>query len=197
MDQKIESQLTLQLIDIILEQSFYGRYKGETRKQYLITMVDFLYGSKDSDSDRAVLIKYYSSQCMAHGVYLVAIAIGLLSFVGVLPYFWSVAFLSRVVILGLISSTLLTLTIHILGRALFWSHMASAIIRTAPKREGEVKTEEGATATSLFLLHHACNEYVRRKHKIAGAFYTARMWEIELWFILLISFLLGWLVLSL
>jgi len=184
-------------INIILEQSFCGRYKGEIRKQYLIAMVDFLYGSKDSDSDRAVLIKYYSSQCTAHGAYLVAITIGLLSFIDVLPYFSSVAVFTRIVLLVLISSILLMLTIHILGRTLFWSHMASAIIRTAPKREGEIKTEEGTTATSLFLLHHACNEYVRRKHKIAGAFHTARMWEMELWFILFISFLLGWLILNL
>lgn len=160
-------------------------------------MVDFLYGSKDSDSDRAVLIKYYSSQCTAHGAYLVAIAIGLLSFIGVLPYFWSIAFFSRVVLLGFVSSILLTSTIHILGRALFWSYIASAVMRVAPKKESEIKIEEGTTATSLWLLHQACTEYVRKKHKIAEAFYTTQIWEIELWFILFIGFSLGWLVLSL
>jgi hypothetical protein len=160
-------------------------------------MVDFLFGSKDSDSDRAVLIKYYSSQCTAHGTYLIAIAIGLLSFIGALPYFWPVAFFSRIVLLGLISSILLTSTIHILGRALFWSHVASAAIRVAPKKESEIRIEEGTSATSLWLLHQACTEYVRKKHKIAGAFYTTRIWEIELWFIFLIGFSLVWLFLSL
>lgn len=160
-------------------------------------MVDFLSGSKDSDDARAILLKYYSSQCTAHGAYIIAIAVGLLSFIGIIPYFWSVAFFTRVVLLGLISSILLTLTIHILGRTLFWSHMASAVIRAVPKREGEIKMEEGTTATSLFLLHQACAEYVGRKHKIAGAFYTARMWEMELLLILFIVFSLIWLILIL
>lgn len=160
-------------------------------------MVDFLSGSKDSDDARAVLLKYYSSQCTAHGAYIIAIVVGMLSFVGILPYFWSVAFFTRIVLLGLVSSILLTLTVHILGRTLFWSHMASAVITAVPKRDGETKMEEGTTATSLFLLHQSCTEYVRRKHKIAGAFSTARMWEIELWLILFIVFSLIWLILIL
>jgi hypothetical protein len=158
-------------------------------------MVDFFSDSKDLEDARAVLLKHYSSECVIHGAYIIAIAVGLLSFIGVLPYFWSITLFTRIAMLALISSILLTLAIHILGRALFWSYVASAVIRVAPKKESEI--EEGTTATFLWLLHQACTDYVRKKHKIAGAFYTLRMWEIELWFIFFIGFLLGWLIPSL
>jgi len=157
-------------------------------------MVDFLHGSNDLDSARTVLLKYYSSQCRTHVLYIISIALGLLAFIWSLPYFWPVAIFIRIIWLGLISSILVTLTIHILGRTLFWSQMASAVLRVAPKKEGEVKTEEGTTATSLLLLHQACFEHVRRKHKIAGTFYSARIWEIELWLIFFTIFLLIWLI---
>lgn len=160
-------------------------------------MVDFFSDLQDLDKARAVLLRYYSSQCVAHGAYIITVAVGLLAFIWALPHFWSVEILSRIVLLGLISSILLTLAIHIVGRTYFWSYLASVVLRVVPKKEGEIRIEEGTAATSLLLLHQACFEYVRRKHKIAGAFYTARIWEIELWLILFIGFLLIWLILSL
>ncbi len=160
-------------------------------------MVDFFSDSRDLDNARAALLKYYSSQCVAHGAYIIGIAIGLLAFIWALPHFWSVEIFSRVVLLGLVSSILLTLAIHIVGRTYFWSYLASVVLHVVPKKEGEIRIEEGTAATSLLLLHQACFEHVRRKHKIAGAFYTARMWEIELWLVFFIVLLLIWLILSL
>jgi len=160
-------------------------------------MVDFWRDSKDLDSVRTALQKYYSSEYIAHGEYIISVAIGLLGFVVALPYIWSLELFTRVVLLGLISSILLTLTIHILGRTLFWSYLASAVLLVVPKKESEIRIENGTTVTSLLLLHQACTEYVRRKHKLIGEFYSLRIWEIELWLILFIAFSLIWLALSL
>jgi len=160
-------------------------------------MVDFLYGSRDSDDARTVLLRYYSSECMAHGAYLISIAVGLLGFIGALPHFWSIATFDRVVLLGLISSILATLAIHVLGRAFFWGYLAFSVLFVVSKKESEIRVEEGTAATSLILLHRACFDYVLRKHWIAKAFDRVRMWEIGLWLVLIIGFSLGWLVLSL
>jgi len=160
-------------------------------------MVEFLSDSKDLDNARAALLKYYSSECMAHGTYIITVAIGLFGFVQVLPVIMPLEILQRVVLLGLISSILATLTVHILGRALFWGYLASEILRVVPKKESEIKSEEGTTATSLQLLHQACAEHVRRKHRIIGEFHRARIWEIELWLIFFIGFSLILLTLNL
>jgi len=160
-------------------------------------MVEFLSDSKDFDNARAALLKYYSSECMVHGTYIITIAIGLFGFVQVLPFIMPLEILKRVVLLGLISSILATLTIHILGRTFLWGYLASEILRVVPKKESEIKTAEGTTVTSLQLLHQACTEYVRRRHRIIGEFSSARIWEIELWFIFFIGFSLIWLALNL
>jgi len=163
----------------------------------VIVMVNFWRGSDDSDSVRMALLKHYSLQCIAHGIYIFTVAIGLLGFVVALPIFWSIEIITRSILLGLISSILLALTVHILGRTLFWSHLASAVLSVTPKREGEIKIENGTTVTSPLLLHQASVEYVRRKHKVIGAFHTTRMWEIELWLIFLTGLSLIWLIVSL
>jgi len=162
-----------------------------------MVMVEFLSGPKHSDNARAVLLKYYSTKCITHGAYIITVALALWAFIWALPYFWSIEVFTRVVLLGFISSILLILTVHILGRTFFWNCSASAVLHVVPKKEGEIKTEEGTTATSLLLLHQACVEYVRRKHRVIGEFYKAQIWEIELWLIFLIGLSLIWLALNL
>jgi len=155
-------------------------------------MVELLSRSRDSENDRAVLLKYYTSELIVHGLYAVSIAIWLLVLFVVFSIFGSVPVTGRVILLGLVSSVWLTLGIHILGRTLFFGCLAYSVLFVIPKRESETRLEEGTSATSLLLLHRACVDYVRRKQRIVGEFHSARIWEVELWLILFVVLSLVW-----
>jgi hypothetical protein len=147
---------------------------------------------KDKQDARKALLSYYSSECIAHGAYLVALAIGFLGLVEASPHILEFATsvvsptlpeeLVRRIILGLMASGFIVLVVYVLGRAVVWGYLTSAILNVKPKEEREMGVEPGTTLTFMQQLHDACLDYVKKKHGTWSKFrglkveYLALIW---------------------
>lgn len=130
---------------------------------------------KDRQDARVALFRHYSSECVAHSVYLLTLVVAFLAFV---EFVTSVVFptLSEmfvtVAILGLVTSVFIILFVYVLGRMVFWGCLRSAILGVKPKEGNEVACDfETATVTFLLQLHEGCLDYVKKKHRVLGQFY--------------------------
>jgi len=156
--------------------------------------------AKDKQDARIALLKHYSSECVAHGAYLVTIAVGFFGFVEAIPLILksvtSIDFLPFTpelaggIVVSLILSVFIVFFIYILGRTFIWGHLATAVLSVKPKEENEVEEEaEKTTVTYIQRLHLACVDYVRKRHKWPATFYTLRISTLALiWFYLFVIF---------
>jgi len=152
-------------------------------------MEEFRLTPQDKQDARTALLKYYSSKCVAHGVYLVAIAVAFYGFVKFIPFILDSTILPltpelmKSIIVSLTLSGFIVLIVYVLGRTFFWSYLTTAILNVKPKEKNEVEHEfERTTVTFLQQLHIACFDYVESKHKISakiyklGSGYLALIW---------------------
>ena len=165
-------------------------------------MEEFRLTAKDKQDARMALLRRYSSECIAHGVYLVALAVGFFGLVEATPHILkfatSVAFptlseeLVSSTILSLMVSVFIVLVVYVLGRTIFWGYLTSAILDVKPKGGSGVKSEPGrTTVTFLRQLHEACLDYVGKKHGVWARFYGLRGGYLALmWLDLFVAFLI-------
>ena len=155
---------------------------------------------KDKQDARMALLSYYSSECIAHGAYLVALAVAFLGLVEATPHILEFAAsvfsptlpeeLARRIILGLMASVFIVSVVYVIGRAVVWSYLRSAIVNVKPKGESGVEFEPGTTVTFMQQLHEACFDYVKRKHVVWTRFYGLRARYLALiWLDLFVGFL--------
>jgi len=162
---------------------------------------------KDRQNARIALLKYYSSECMTHGAYLVAIAIGFFGLVEATPlilnFVTSVDFLSSApelassIIVYLMWSVFIFFFIYNFGRTFYWGYLTTAALNVKPKEESEVECESGRiTVTFILRLHLACVDYVREEHRWSAPFNTWRKstWAL-IWFYLFVVFTIIFIVL--
>ncbi len=144
---------------------------------------------KDKQDARIALLKYYSSECVAHGAYLIAISLGFLSLTEIdsIPF---TSELARGIVASLILSVFIVLIIYILGRTFFWSYLRTTILNVKPKEESEVEYEsDRTTVTFVQRLHVACVDYVKEKHSWSATVYTLKNSSLALvWFYLFVIF---------
>ncbi len=152
-------------------------------------MEEFRLTPQDKQDARTALLKYYSSKCVAHGAYLVAIAVAFYGFVKFIPFILDSTILpltSELMKSSIVSLTLsgfIVLIVYVLSRTFFWSYLTTAILNIKPKEKNEVEHEPGqTTVTFLQQLHIACFNYVESKHKVSakiyklGSGYLALIW---------------------
>lgn len=152
-------------------------------------MEEFRLTPQDKQDARIALLKYYSSKCVAHGAYLVAIAVAFYGFVKFIPFILDSTILpltSELMKSSIVSLTLsgfIVLIVYVLSRTFFWSYLTTAILNIKPKEKNEVEHEPGqTTVTFLQQLHIACFDYVESKHKVSakiyklGSGYLALIW---------------------
>jgi len=162
---------------------------------------------RDKQDARIALLKYYSSECVAHGAYLVALAVGFFGLVEttsfILKFATSVDFLplspklAGYIVVNLMWSFFIVLIIRILGRTFYWGYLATAILSVKPKEESEVECEsERTTVTFIQRLHVACVDYTREKHRWSATVGMLRVSTLALiWFYLFVVFTIVSLVL--
>ena len=155
---------------------------------------------RDKQDARVALLSYYSSECIAHGAYLVALAVGFLGLVEAAPYILEFAvgvfspvlpggFVGRVV-LGLVVSGFVVLVVYVFCRVVVWGYLRSAIVNVRPKGGGEVESGPGTIVTFMQQLHGACLDYVRGKHGLWMRVYGLRVRYLALvWVDLFVVFL--------
>jgi len=120
---------------------------------------------------RIALLKYYNSQCMTHGGYLIAILIGLLTIISrwttyaanIIGWIWGIVAL------------LIALCAYTIGRIFWWGSFASEVLHVGKKEIEEEKKkqseEEKKNATRMSILHKATSHKVYEKHPLTGLFY--------------------------
>ncbi|NIR86746.1 hypothetical protein GWO13_03920 [Candidatus Bathyarchaeota archaeon] len=144
-------------------------------------MEELMLTPQDKQDARIALLKYYSSECMTHGAYSIALAVGFFGLVEATSLVANVDFFSlsqelAVVLVALMWSFFIVFFIRILGRTIYWGHLTTAILNVKPKEESEVEFEaERTTVTFIQRLHMACFEYVREKHRLSAIFHTLRI----------------------
>lgn len=165
-------------------------------------MEEFRLTAKDKQDARMALLRCYSSECIAHGAYLVAIAVGFFGLVEATPHILRFATsvasptlseeLVRIIILSLTVSGFIVLAACVLGRAVVWGCLRAAVLNVKPKGGSGVKSEPGrTTVTFLEQLHEACLDYVGERHGVWARFYGLRGGYLALaWFDLFVLFLI-------
>jgi len=164
-------------------------------------MEELRLGVKDKQDARMALLTYYSSECIAHGAYLLALAIALLGLVEFTPII--LEFLTNTVFptfsedlvtattLSLIAGGFIVLFVYVLGRIIVWSYLRSTILSVKPNG-GSGVTHDAETTTTTFLLqlHEGCVGYVKKKHRFWGQFYGLKARHLAfVWLDLFIVFL--------
>lgn len=170
-------------------------------------MEELRLGVKDKQNARMALLRYYSSECMAHGAYLLALAVAFLGFVEATPYaleFVTSVFSSTLsekfvtgIILSSMVSGLIFLAVYVLGRIVVWGYLRSAILKVKPKTGSEVMYDwERITVTFMLQLHVACLDYVKKRHGIWAEFYGLEARRLAfIWFNLFVVFFIVFLLL--
>ena len=159
-------------------------------------MEELRLNTKDKQDARIALLSHYSSECIAHSIYLLALTIALLSFVEFTPHILEPLTTSqkfvRSTLLSLMASVFTALFVYLLGQIILWSYLRSAILCVKPKGGNEVTyNPEETTATFLLQLHEGCLDYVKKKHEIWARFYELKTKHLALiWFNLFIIFLI-------
>jgi len=155
---------------------------------------------RDKQDARMALLSYYSSECIAHGAYFLALAVGFLGFVEAGPRIleFAVSVFSptlpeefvRRIMLGLMASGFIFLVVYVLCRAVVWGYLRLAVVNVKPKRGNGLKFEPGTTVTFMQQLHEACFDYVREKHGLWMKFYDLRVrYLVLVWLGLFVVFL--------
>jgi len=164
-------------------------------------MEELRLGVKDKQDARMALLRYYSSECMAHGAYLVALAVTFLGFVEFTPHIlefvtgvvfptFSEEFVTDV-ILSLMASGFIVLFVYVLGRIVVWGYLRSAILGVRPKGGNAVAYDPERTMTFLLQLHEGCLGYVKKKHGFWTQFYGLRARHLAfIWVGLFVVFLM-------
>jgi len=123
---------------------------------------------------RAALLRYYNSQCMTHGGYLIALVIGLLTIISnwtnfkdVIPLFYITVFF------------LITLCGYIIYRIFWWGYFASTILHVGKKEIEEEKKQrkERNNQVPMSILHCATTTQVRNTNVLTSLFekYTGKI----------------------
>jgi len=157
---------------------------------------------KDKQDARMALLRYYSSECVAHSIYLLALAITFLAFVELTPhvleFMTSFVFSTLpkesviIAILSLVASSFIISFVYILGRTIVWSYMRSAILGVKPKESEVTYDPDKITLTFILQLHEGCLDYVKKKHGFWRHFYGLRTRHLALvWIDLFIMFLIA------
>lgn len=117
------------------------------------------------EASRRALLRYYNSQTMTHGGYIITVVVGFLALISQWKTFagslisWNVIFL-------FIISLLASLGIHLFERIMYWGYLSNGVLRA----KLGAKSEE----TIMLQLHEKTGNYVRDNHPKTNYFRKLR-----------------------
>lgn len=130
---------------------------------------------------RDSLLKYYNSKAVAHGSYVLSVAISFFAFIQAIPYIPEISDLTipffensfKELINIFIFSAFITCGKYLFARTLYWGVLSGHALHVAPmKYDNAVKTDPAASSL-LHRLNQACVAEFKKHHKGLNLFVGA------------------------
>ena len=114
---------------------------------------------------RLALLKYYSSECLAHSTYIISLTIAFAATCSFLfPLIGSLDFLQKwfvYFVIWAILEAFAFIMLYMVGRTFWWGYLVTGLLKVKPKAKKDIKLEEGTIITLLGQIHEACADYVK------------------------------------
>lgn len=135
-----------------------------------------------NEANRRALLRYYNSQTMTHGGYLIALVIGIIT---MLSRWTTFADDHRMWLLFIfILSLLLALGVNVSGRTFFWGNLSSEIIMTKVDVETTISKLHRKTSERVVETHWLTSHFSRTKINyimvcffLFSMFFSALFWD--------------------
>lgn len=157
-------------------------------------MGDWFHDQKEEQDARTALLRYYSSECIAHGIYILTIVIALFTFLRFFPFVEFPVGELKAFTLALVLDGFVTISICVVGRAFFWGYLARTMLFVKPLNYEDtaehLKRHEGKVSnTYLMRLHFAVIHFVNYTHKRLSWFWRIHLSELLVLYFLLLPLL--------
>ena len=138
-------------------------------------MVD-LFDRRDDEQDaRIALLRYYSSECVTHGTYILTIAVLIFTSLEVYTRITLLNETATNLVFSFILSFLFTMGFYLLMRLILWGYLITPLMWIKPltyeKAAEKLKCVQDKASVNLMIrLHLACGEFVKRAHKTVSKY---------------------------
>jgi hypothetical protein len=140
-----------------------------------LTMIFMLFDDEREEvKARDSLLRHYSSECLAHGAYILSFLVVLFTFLAALDRISFPTSLVRNVSIIMVLSVILTGLSYSIGRLFFWSNLTAIVVDTPIFTENEAKSylerrrgisrkeiDTFYSINTLSRLSYACNDRIR------------------------------------
>jgi hypothetical protein len=121
---------------------------------------------------RDCLLKYYNSEGVAHGSYVLSIAIGFFAFIQAVPYIPEISVLTipiieisfKELVSVLVFSAFITIGLYLLARTLFWGVLSGYATHVPPLPYKETLESSPSATNLIYRLNQACIAKFRTRH---------------------------------
>jgi hypothetical protein len=121
-------------------------------------------GNTEEQNVRLHLLRYYSTECLTHGTYLLSFLVVLASVIAfTLDRFLALQGWVKWFIVASIGEVFLFSFVYIFGRTLWWAYLINGVLRVKPISPKKLSLEPETKATLLLRIHKAGIEYMRGK----------------------------------
>lgn len=124
---------------------------------------------------RISLLQYYSSGTLAHGGYLIAFSLGVVSIIQLIPllipFFQSLPLPLPFILPVIIFCLIISIGVHLVGRTFFWGKLANTILSAEPFDPEKLRRVHGEI-TPLLLFHWGASEFIRKHYPKTFKFHS-------------------------
>jgi hypothetical protein len=138
-------------------------------------------GDNEQDA-RGILLKYYSSECIDHGAYIISVFVGLFAFMQVRSFFTHGNTCANQIAFSALLSIFLIFIFYLFVKVMIWGYFAGEVMFVKPVAYEEVETRlcEGIRrgiyqVTLLNRLHYACWDRLKKSHPFLNMFVSSNL----------------------
>ena len=144
--------------------------------------MSFFFENPHEQDARDCLLKYYSSEGVAHGSYVLSVAIGFFAFIQAVQYIPEI-YVSTVipliensikdVLIFFILSTFIAFGLYLFARTVYWGVLSGYALHVPPVSYQEAERRDPSGTNLIHRLNWACIENFRKHHSDLNQFVGA------------------------
>jgi hypothetical protein len=136
-----------------------------------------LFDNPHEQDARDCLLKYYNSEGIAHGSYVLSVAVGFFAFVQAIQYIPEISVSTIIpifensikdLIIFSILSTFVTFGLYLFARTVYWGVLSGYALHVPPMSYEEAHRRDPAATNLIHRLNVACVEYFEAHHSDAN-----------------------------